>query len=58
MLFRSVRTDPPLFLFHVNSKELVHFSYERYLENCIRAVHPFEGTPIRISFRERSSKDD
>ena len=54
----QVRTDPPLFLFHVNSKELVHFSYERYLENCIRAVHPFEGTPIRISFRERSSKDD
>jgi GTPase len=48
----QVATDPPLFLFHVNDKELVHFSYKRYLENQIREVYPFEGTPIRISIRE------
>lgn len=48
----QVSTDPPLFLFHVNDKELVHFTYKRYLENRIREDFPFEGTPIRISFRE------
>lgn len=40
---------------HVNDKSIVHFSYERYLENQIRAQYPFEGTPIRISFRQRGS---
>ncbi|XWX05408.1 ribosome biogenesis GTPase Der [Aggregatilineales bacterium SYSU G02658] len=51
----QVRTDPPIFLMHVNDKSIVHFSYERYLENQIRAQYPFEGTPIRISFRQRGS---
>jgi GTP-binding protein len=54
----QVRTDPPLFLLHVNNKDLMHFSYERYLENRIREAHPFEGTPIRISLRERRNKDE
>lgn len=49
----QVRTNPPVFLMHVNDKTIVHFSYERYLENQIRAHYPFEGTPIRISFRNR-----
>lgn len=49
----QVRTDPPIFLLHVNERDLVHFSYERFLENQIREHYPFEGTPIRISFRER-----
>ncbi|HEY64835.1 MAG TPA: ribosome biogenesis GTPase Der [Caldilineae bacterium] len=44
---------PPTFVFFVNDRELVHFSYERYLENAIRAHHPFEGTPIRLIFRDR-----
>jgi GTP-binding protein len=48
----QVATDPPLILFHVNDKKLVHFSYKRYLENRIRDEYPFEGTPIRLSFRE------
>jgi GTP-binding protein len=48
----QVAIDPPVFLFHVNDKTLVHFSYRRYLENQIRAEYPFEGTPIRLSFRE------
>jgi GTP-binding protein len=45
--------DPPTFVFFANDKELVHFSYARYLENRIRAVYPFEGTPLRIVFRSR-----
>ena len=45
---------PPKFVFHVNSKNLVHFSYERYLENKIRENFDFEGTPIEIQFKNRS----
>lgn len=52
----QVATDPPLFLFHVNDKELVHFSYRRYLENRLREEFPFEGTPIRFSFRESKGR--
>lgn len=49
----QVRVDPPTFLFHVNDSELIHFSYERYLENSLREVYPMTGTPIRFSFRSR-----
>jgi GTP-binding protein len=52
-LAQQVRVDPPTFLFHINSRSLLHFTYERYLENQIRAAYPFSGTPIRFSFRER-----
>jgi len=45
--------DPPTFVLHVNDPSLVHFSYERYLENQIREAHPFPGTPIRLLFRPR-----
>lgn len=45
---------PPKFTFHVNNKELVHFSYERYLENKIRENFNFEGTPIILQFKNRS----
>ncbi len=47
---------PPTFVFHVNDPDLVHFSYERYLENRIREHYPFVGTPLRLIFRERSRK--
>jgi GTP-binding protein len=53
----QVRTDPPTFLFHVNETRLVHFTYERYLENQIRTVYPFIGTPLRLSFRNRARAD-
>ncbi|MFM7581943.1 MAG: ribosome-associated GTPase EngA, partial [Caldilinea sp.] len=43
----------PTFVIFVNDKDLVHFSYERYLENRIRAHYPFEGTPIQLIFRSR-----
>jgi GTPase len=49
----QVATEPPTFVIFVNDRELVHFTYGRYLENRIRAVHPFEGTPIKIIFRNR-----
>ncbi len=54
----QVRTDPPVFLFHVNDPKLVHFTYRRFLENQIRAEFPFEGTPIRLSFRSRDGLKD
>ena len=41
----------PTFVFFVDRPDLVHFSYQRYLENQIRAHHPFPGTPIRLQFR-------
>ena len=50
-------TCPPTFALFVNDEELMHFSYERYLENCIRKAFGFEGTPIRFSLRERKKED-
>lgn len=47
-------TDPPTFVFFVNDVRLVHFSYERYLENRIRERYGFLGTPLRLAFRNRS----
>jgi GTP-binding protein len=47
---------PPTFVFFVNNPDLVHFSYERYLENTIREVFPFPGTPLRLMFRAHRSK--
>ena len=44
---------PPKFVFNVNSKNLVHFSYQRYLENKIRESFDLEGTPIEIEFKNR-----
>lgn len=45
---------PPTFVFFVNKPDWVHFSYQRYLENCIREIEPFTGTPIWLKFRARS----
>ncbi len=45
---------PPKFTFFVNNKGLVHFSYERYLENKIRESFDFEGTPIVFQFKNRN----
>ena len=45
---------PPKFTFHVNSKGLVHFSYERYLENKLRENFELEGTPIILQFKNRN----
>ncbi|MCU0476497.1 MAG: ribosome biogenesis GTPase Der [Anaerolineae bacterium] len=54
----QVRTAPPVLLFHVNDRSLIHFTYRRYLENCVREKFPFEGTPLRLSFRSAQAAPD
>ncbi|MBQ9815085.1 MAG: ribosome biogenesis GTPase Der [Lachnospiraceae bacterium] len=53
----QVAVKPPTFVIFVNDKELMHFSYMRYLENKIREAFGFEGTPIKLLIRERTKKD-
>ena len=50
-------TKPPKFTFRVNNKGLVHFSYERYLENKIRENFDFTGTPIVLQFKNRTDDE-
>ena len=50
-------TYPPSFLLFVNNPQLMHFSYERYLENQMRKAFEFTGTPIRFNLRERDKED-
>ncbi len=49
---------PPKFTFRVNNKGLVHFSYERYLENKIRESFGFEGTPIILQFKNKNGEEE
>ena len=48
---------PPNFVIFCNSRELFHFSYQRYIENQIRAVFGLEGTPIRLVIRQKGDKE-
>ena len=50
-------TKPPHFVIFCNDAKLFHFSYQRYLENQIRATFGMEGTPIRITIRQKSEKE-
>ena len=50
----QVDKQPPKILFHVNDKTLIHFSYERYLENKIRETFSFTGTPIILEFKNKN----
>ena len=52
----QVKTCPPTFNISVNSKGLIHFSYERYLENKIRENFDFEGTPIVLNFKNKGEQ--
>ena len=52
----QAEVDPPTFIFFVNDRSLVHFTYGRYLENRIREAHHFSGTPLRLVFRGREEK--
>jgi GTP-binding protein len=49
--------NPPTFVFFVNDSSLVHFTYQRYLENKIRDRYGFVGTPLRLVFRNRSENE-
>ncbi len=53
----QVSTRPPAFVVFCNSVKLFHFSYQRYIENQLRKNFGFEGTPIRILPREKTTKD-
>ncbi|MDO8692380.1 MAG: ribosome biogenesis GTPase Der [Dehalococcoidia bacterium] len=53
----QAEVNPPTFVFFVNDRELVHFSYQRYLENQLRRAFGFTGTPIRMVFKERRRPD-
>ena len=53
----QVAVKPPTFVIFVNNKELMHFSYTRYLENQIRSAFGFRGTPLKFLMRERKVKD-
>jgi GTP-binding protein len=48
---------PPTFIVFVNDKDLMHFSYVRYLENNIRNAVDFSGTPIKIILKSKSDKE-
>ena len=50
--------NPPTIVIFVNDKNLMHFSYERYLENTIRKAVDFSGTPINIVIKSRSDKEE
>ena len=52
----QITTRPPTFVAFINSKDLFHFSYSRYIENQIRETFGLEGTPIKIISRERGEK--
>ncbi|MBQ9707566.1 MAG: ribosome biogenesis GTPase Der [Firmicutes bacterium] len=53
----QVGVNPPLFSFQVNKRQLMHFSYARYLENKIRESFGFEGTSLKFVFREKGEKE-
>ena len=48
---------PPTFVIFVNDKNLMHFSYTRYIENYIREAFGFKGTSLKFIARERSGKE-
>jgi GTP-binding protein len=50
--------EPPTFVFFVNDDDLIHVTYERFLENQLRQAFGFEGTPIRLRFRGREPRDE
>lgn len=52
----QVAVKPPTFVIFVNDKELMHFSYTRYIENKVREAFGFKGTPLRFIIRERNEK--
>ncbi|MCD8327249.1 MAG: ribosome biogenesis GTPase Der [Lachnospiraceae bacterium] len=53
----QVSVKPPTFVIFVNDRELMHFSYTRYIENKIREAFGFRGTPLHFIIRERSKKE-
>jgi GTP-binding protein len=49
----QIGIQPPTFVIFCNNAELFHFSYQRYIENCLRNTFGFKGTPIKLIIREK-----
>ena len=54
----QVGVKPPHFVIFCNDARLFHFSYQRYLENQIRAVFGLTGTPVKITIRQKGDKEE
>ena len=54
----EIGTLPPSFVIFCNDAELFHFSYQRYIENHIREVFVFRGTPVKIIVRQKGDGED
>ena len=57
-IYCAAQTDtcPPTFSLFITAEELMHFSYQRYLENCLRKAFGFDGTPVRFLLREKNKE--
>jgi GTP-binding protein len=53
----QVKIKPPTFVIFVNDPEIMHFSYQRYLENKLREAFGFEGTPIKMIIRGKNEDE-
>ena len=53
----QISVAPPTFVIFCNNAELFHFSYQRYIENCLRETFGFKGTPIRLIIRMKGDQD-
>ena len=54
----QIGIQPPTFVIFCNNAELFHFSYQRYIENCLRNTFGFKGTPIKLIIREKGDDND
>ncbi len=54
----QISVAPPTFVIFCNSAELFHFSYQRYIENCLRQTFGFKGTPIKLIIRQKGDNED
>ena len=54
----QTQVAPPTFVIFCNDAELFHFSYQRYLENCLRQTFGFKGTPIRLIIRQKGESEE
>ena len=53
----QVAVKPPTFVIFVNDKQLMHFSYQRYIENKVRDTFGFKGTALKFIIRERKAEE-
>jgi len=54
----QISVKPPHFVIFCNDARLFHFSYQRYLENQIRATFGLQGTPVKITIRQKGDKEE